>query len=185
MRMEATFILTELRTAEAAAVLLKIASAPEFADDEIRQAAVWGLGKSGAKRYEDLVPFLKDPERDVVLHAIAGFGADTPKGAIERLISELNSGDARIVPAASEALRNIGSELVLSSLIAVAKERSGGHDWLLATMGRLSADMVRSALKGDALLERLGPLLLLSNSENWVAEDSVDIDLKFLLKQNL
>jgi len=28
-------------------------------------------------------------------------------------------------------------------------------------------------------------MLLLSSTTNWVAEDTVDIDLKFLLKQNL
>jgi hypothetical protein len=67
----------------------------------------------------------------------------------------------------------------------VAKEKKGSIDWILATMGRLPADKVRAALKGDALLERLGPLLLLSGSENWVTEDTVDIDLKFLVKQNL
>jgi hypothetical protein len=44
---------------------------------------------------------------------------------------------------------------------------------------------VRRALAGDPLLERLGPLLLLAPSENWIANDMVDIDLKFVLKQNL
>jgi hypothetical protein len=185
MRMEAVFILTELRSPTAGDVLLGIANDADFANDEIRQAAVWGLGKAGAKRYDDLIAFLKDPERDVVLHAIAAFGADTPKRAIERLIEELMSGDTHLAPAASEALRNIGSELVLTSLITVAKEKKGSIDWILATMGRLPADKVRAALKGDALLERLGPLLLLSGSENWVTEDTVDIDLKFLVKQNL
>ena len=185
LRMEAVFILTELRSPGARDVLLRIAADPQFAEDEIRQAAVWGLGKAGLKRYADLVPFLNDAERDVVLHAIAAFGPDAPESVIVQLIAELTSCDARRAPAASEALRIIGSDQVLKNLITTAREKEGSIDWVLATLGRLSADEVRNALKGDPLLERLSPLLLLSNTENWITEDTVDIDLKFLLKQNL
>jgi hypothetical protein len=145
----------------------------------------WGLGKVGLRRYGDLVPFLNDGERDVVLHAIAVFGSDTPERVIAQLIAELISADARRAPAASEALRIIRSDIVLKNLIAAAREEKGEADWILATLGRLSAEKVRSALAGDPLLERVGPLLLLSSSTNWIAEDTVDIDLKFLLKQNL
>lgn len=74
---------------------------------------------------------------------------------------------------------------VLTNLITVAREKEGSTDWELATLGRLPANKVRNALKGDALLDRLAPLLLLSNTENWITEDTIDIDLKFLLRQNL
>jgi len=185
LRMEAVFILTELRSPGARDVLLRIASDTQFAEDEIRQAAVWGLGKAGLKRYSDLVTFLKDAERDVVLHAIAAFGPDAPEPVIAQLTAELISGDARLAPAASEALRIIGSDQVLKGLVTAAREKEGWTDWVLATIGRLPVDKVRNALKGDPLLDRLAPLLLLSNTENWITEDTVDIDLKFLLKQNL
>jgi hypothetical protein len=185
LRMEAVFILTELRSRGARDVLLRIANDPKFADDEIRQAAVWGLGKTGVKSYVDLVPFLGDTERDVVLHAIAAFGEDTPEPVIAQLVTQLFSGDERRAPAVSEALRMIGSDAVLRHLVAAAHQRNDSIDWALATLGRLPANRVREVLKGDRLLERLGPLLLLSDSANWIAEDTVDIDLKFLLKQNL
>jgi hypothetical protein len=185
LRMEAVFILTELRSPGARDVLFEITADPYFADDEIRQAAVWGLGKAGLKSYGDLVPFLKDMERDVVLHAIAAFGADTSKPVVDQLVDELFSGDARLAPAASEALRIIGSDVVLKSLITAAKGNRGPTDWVLATLGRLPAHKVRAALQGDPLLERLQPLLLLSDTANWITEDTVDIDLKFLLKQKL
>jgi hypothetical protein len=185
LRMEAVFILTELRSPGARDVLVKIATDQKFADHEIRQAAVWGLGKAGLKRYGDLLPFLNDADRDVVLHAIAAFGNDTPEPVIIQLITELTAGDKRRAPAASETLRIIGSDLVLKNLITVAREKKGSVDWIFATLGRLPAERVRTALKGDPLLERLGPLLLLSDTANWVADDTVDIDLKFLLKQNL
>jgi hypothetical protein len=44
---------------------------------------------------------------------------------------------------------------------------------------------VRAALAGDPILDQLTPLLLLSDRTNWIADDAVDIDLKFLLNQNL
>jgi len=185
LRMETVFILTELATPGARDVLMKIATDKQFANNEIRQAAVWGLGKTGLKRYADLVPFLSDSDRDVVLHAIAAFGSDTPEPVIDQIISELTSGDKQRAPAASEALRIIGSDSALKHLIVAAHEKKDSIDWVLATLGRLRVDKVRDALKGDALLERLRPLMLLSNSMNWIAEDAVDIDMKFLLKQNL
>lgn len=185
LRMEAVFILTELRSSNARDMLIKIAAAKEFADDEIRQASVWGLGKAGLKRYNDLIPYLNDAERDVVLHAVAAFGADTPDVVIAKLVTELMSGDTRRAATASEALRIIGSDLVLKNLIAAAHESKDSVDWVLATIGRLPAEKVRATLQGDPLLDRLAPLLLLSNATNWIAEDAVDIDLKFLLKQNL
>jgi len=37
-----------------------VAGRQQFEGDEIRQAAVWGLGKSGLKAYEELLPFIAD-----------------------------------------------------------------------------------------------------------------------------
>jgi hypothetical protein len=56
---------------------------------------------------------------------------------------------------------------------------------VVVTLGRLAPDKVRTALQGDDLLMQIEPLFLLNSSENWLAVDSVDIDLKFLIKQNL
>jgi HEAT repeat protein len=185
LRMEAVFILTELGGDRSRDTLVKIATDAGSAEDEIRQAAVWGLGKTGLKRYVDLMPFLNDAERDVVLHAVAAFGSDTPSAVIDLLIAELTSGDKRRAPAASEALRMIGSDDALRQLIGAAEGKNISIDWILATLGRFPADKVRTALKDNPLLDRLGPLLLLSNTDNWLAEDTADIDMKFLFKQNL
>jgi hypothetical protein len=185
LRMEAVFIMTELRSSGARDVLLRIANDRGFAEDEIRQAAVWGLGKAGLKSYRDVVPFLTDAERDVRLHAIAAFDSDTPASVVANLTTELTSDDPEKAPAASEALRLIGSDVVLRNLIEAARTKKGSIDWILATLGRLPVDIVRLALKDDPLLDRIQPLLLLSHATNWIAQDAVDIDLKFLLKQNL
>jgi hypothetical protein len=168
-----------------AKILNRVATDPRFEADEIRQAAVWGLGKAGLRRYEDLLPFIGDPDRDVALHAIVGFGCDANAAVIDRLIADLLAEDHTRAPAACEALRCIGSDLVLERLIAVKRGRNDPNPWLLATLGRLPADRVRATLAGDPILEQLAPLLLLSDRSDWIADDVVDIDLKFLLKQNL
>jgi hypothetical protein len=67
---EQVLILTELRTPGAGELLNMVATEPRFAGDEIRQAAVWGLGKAGLQQYADLTRFVFDADREVALHAI-------------------------------------------------------------------------------------------------------------------
>src|SRR5690606_37044554 len=92
MSMEAILILTELKTAFAREQLRSAAGDVRFRGDERRQAAIWGLGKAGLKSYGDLVPFIGDDEENAAFHAIAAFGADTPKPVIEELVSVLLDG---------------------------------------------------------------------------------------------
>ncbi len=185
LRMEAVLILTESNKPNARDILLRIAMDPRFAGDEIRQAAVWGLGKAGLKHYASLISFLGDPDPDVVLHAIAGFGTDVPTNVIDDLIREVNEANLRRAPAASEALRQVGSDAALARLIQAARTNNAPSEWLLATLGRFPESKVRRALAGDPLLDRVSPILLLSGSSNWMAQEAVDSDLKFLNKQNL
>jgi hypothetical protein len=185
LRMEAVLLLTESKRVSARPILLRIATDPQFADDEIRQAAVWGLGKAGLAQYADLVAFLGDRDSDVVLHAIAGFGADVPAPVIDDLIRVLVEPNSPIAPAASEALRHIGSDLAVSRVTQAARGGEAPSEWLLVTLGRFPESKVRHALAGDPLLSRVSPILLMSGQSNWLAQDTVDFDLKFLLKQDL
>ena len=89
LRMESVFILTELRNAFAHEELRRVAGRRDLVDEEIRQAAVWGLGKTGLKAYHELLPFLDDEDENVALHAIAAFGEDTPKVVIDALVPNL------------------------------------------------------------------------------------------------
>jgi hypothetical protein len=79
LRMEAVLILTELGSGFAKRELKRVAGDSRFAGDEIRQAAVWGLGKAGLKAYNDLIPFISDGDENVAMHAIVAFGNDTPR----------------------------------------------------------------------------------------------------------
>jgi hypothetical protein len=186
LRMEAVFILTELGASPFTSEQLnRIAADAAFEGQEVRQAAVWGLGKAGLKRYEDLLPFIDHADENLALHAITGFGADTPHAVIDRLVQDLVTGDPRRVPAASEALRIIGTESVLRALFTAATVQQPVPEWILATLGRLPPEQVRQQLRGSPLLERVSPMLLVSRAANWLANDLVTADITFLLKQNL
>ena len=184
LRMEAVLILTELGHSDFTHdLLVNIATDKAFAEDEIRQCAVWGIGKAGLCAYADLLPFIDDNEENVALHAIAAFGDDTPQGVIDRLIQDLTSGHPRRAPAASEILRSINSQAALTALIAAARTNPSG--WLLATLGRLPPNQLRELLQGDPLLDQISPMLLLSDADNWLAGEVIQTDISFLLKQNI
>ena len=185
MRMEAVLILTELKNAFAREELRRMADDQHLMGDEIRQAAVWGLGKAGLKAYDDLLPFIDDEDENVGLHAIAAFGADTPEAVIAKLVQALLTGHPRRSPAASEALRIIGNDDVLEALIEAAQTDGNVNHWALATLGRLSPDRVRARLAGTPLLEHVSPLLLISQGANWLSTEAALSDISFLLKQAL
>lgn len=184
LRMEAVFILTEMgNTPFARDQLTDIAASERFQEDELRQAAVWGLGKSGLRRYGEILRFIDDRDDDVALHAIAGFGPDTPPDIIARLVLDLAAGGERRRAAASAALAVIGSDNVITAIVAAAKTTA--NDWVLATLGRMPSDRVRRLLAGDSLLPRIAPLLLTAEDAHWLATEEKQTDLRFLLAQNI
>ncbi len=130
--MEAIFILSDLRTDFAREQLFNTAAMAAPQGDERRQAAIWGLGKVGHRAYGELLQFIADDDRDAALHAIAAFGSDTPRHAIDSLTGILVSGDPSRAPAASEVLRRIANEAVLRSLLSAADPMPS--DWVLATL---------------------------------------------------
>jgi HEAT repeat protein len=182
LRMEAVLILTELGSPFARSELVQLASDAKLAGDEIRQAAVWGLGKTGLKAYDQILPFIGDTDENLALHAITAFGSDTPEGVIRQLVSELITGDSRRASAASETLRLIANDAVVKCLIEAA---ASGHDWVLATLGRLPAALVTPAITGSELMKRIAPMLLMGEGANWLASEDRVMDIAFLTKQNL
>ena len=186
LRMEAVFILTELgHSPFTREQLNRVVADPRFEGDELRQAAVWALGKSGLKCYEDVLSFIDDADENLALHAIGAFGADTPRPVIDRLVQDLIVGDPRRAPAASESLRIIASDEVLWALVTAADAGQPVPDWIVATLGRMPPDRVRAALQDSFLLDQIAPMLLTAPGAHWLASETIGTDIAFLLKQNL
>ncbi len=186
LRMEAVFILSELgHSSFAREQLVSVTADSRFAGDELRQAAVWALGKAGLQCYEDVLPFIDNADENLALHAIGAFGADTPRPIIDQLVRDLIVGGRRRAPAASEALRIIDSDEVLRALVSAADISDPVPDWIVATLGRLSPDRVNAALQHSPLLDRVALVLLNAQGANWLASETVRSDIAFLLKQNL
>ncbi|HEX04224.1 MAG TPA: hypothetical protein ENH10_03585 [Bacteroidetes bacterium] len=186
LRMEAVLILTEIGDSNFTRDLLKsIVAHPRFAENEVRQAAIWGLGKAGLKAYEDLLPFIADEEESVALHAIGAFDANTPRRVIDRLVELLLHEDQRVAPAASEALRIIGSPKAISALHDAYRQNEYARNWILATLGRMPPETIRRELQGHDVLGALEPLLLCAPGVNWLSSEQMRTDIAFLLKQDL
>ena len=186
LRLEAVFILTELgHSPFTREQLNRVVSDPRFEGDELRQAAVWALGKAGLKCYEDVLPLIDDADENVALHAIGALGADTPRPVIDCLVQDLITGDRRRAPAASEALRIIASDEVLQALVTEANFGQPVQDWIVATLGRLPPDRVRAALQHSPLLAQIAPMLLTAEGAHWLASETIGMDIAFLLKQSL
>jgi len=184
LRMEAVLILTELGSVFAREELRRIAADHKFMGDEIRQAAVWSLGKAGLKVYDDLLPFIDDEDENVALHAIIALGEDTPKAVVEKLVQALQTGNPRRAPAASEALKNINNDSVVEALVEAVQIGGSAQGWILATLGRLSPEIVQQRLAGTPLLEQIAPMLLIAQGANWLSTEAAISDISFLVKQN-
>ena len=183
--MEAAFILTELGNSFARDQLRRVASDPRFMGDELRQAAVWGLGKAGLKSYEDLLPFTDDTDEGVAIHAICAFDSNTPDHILDHLVGDLVTGDRRRAPAASLTLRTIASERAMQALVAVAGTAKPAPDWIIATLGLMPEASVRRHVTSPRLLERVAPVLLTSEEANWLSSETAIGDVSFLAKQSV
>ena len=185
LRMEAVFILTELGNRLARDQLKCVASDPRFEGDELRQAAVWGLGKAGLKSYEELLPFIDDEDEHVAIHAIASFASDSPAPVLDLLVRDLVVENHRRAAAASLALRTIASDGVLKALLNVATTMEPVPDWIIATLGMMPEAKVREHVTYPEIMERIAPMQLLSGGANWLGSESTTSDISFLQKQNV
>ena len=63
--------------------------------------------------------------------------------------------------------------------------RVAPNDWIVATLGRMPPERVRSLLARDNLLSLISPLLVMAEGANWLASEEKRTDLRFLLAQDI
>ncbi len=185
LRMEAVFILTELGSSLARDQLKCVVSDPRFEGDELRQAAVWGLGKAGFESYEELLPFIDDEDEHVAIHAIASFASDCPAPVLELLVRDLVVENDRRAAAASLTLRTIASDGALKALLNLATTVEPVPNWIIATLGMMPEAKVREHVTCPEIMERIAPMQLLSGGANWLGSETTTSDIAFLQKQNV
>lgn len=186
MRMEAILILVELGAGEFTRnLLIDIADSNHFQGSEVRQAAIWGLGKTGFKDYDAVLPYIADSEENVALHAIAAFDENTPDNILDQLITHLLSGDVNLAPAASETLRIISSGAAINKLVQAYDQNQRARDWVIATLGRMNPELVKRQVSGHEVLAQLKPMFLCAPGANWLSSEQMKTDISFLIKQNL
>lgn len=193
LRMESILALSEFHGTElsqrCAELLAECAGNVAFAGDEIRQAAIWGLGKYGLRDYVHLLDFLDLPSDEERVHTVCGFGSDVDAGIVDTLITVLTNTDsserktagasyilAKIVPAAQSVPR----------LVAVRNHNSARtRNWVIATLGQMNPAAVRQHFTDATLTAQLEPIQLISAETNWTRSEQIGEMLAFVRKQTV
>lgn len=155
VRIEATFVLSELSTSQALDALEAIASFETRVPSEIRAAATWGLGQGYVARPDALLQFLDDDDFLVRLHALAAID-DLPTEVAETLRTWLSEDDLERAAAAAKLLQRHN---LVGPLLDAYEEGGVGRLWAVRALGGMAEDVVRAAA-GGRLTEELEKALL-------------------------
>jgi hypothetical protein len=181
-QMEATFILSEIPAPEASEALAAVAEAHLGRHEEVRSAAVWGLGTGAAPEPERAMEFTTDPDDRVALHAAAAIQVLSP-AAIETLRTWLRGADTRAASVAAALLAHNGQ---VEALVDAAAEKSNARLWAMQALGDLSPAAVE-AQAGDKLttemLEALAPLWV--QHQDWLRTSENEGALPLLAEQQV
>jgi len=181
-QMEAVFILSEIPASEAADALNAIGQAQTDRHEEVRAAAVWGLGTGAARAGELALAFTTDPNDRVALHAAAAI-QELPSAAIKTLRTWLREGDAR---AASVAAALLAHHDQIEVLLDAAAEDGAARLWAMRALGDLSPAKVKERADGRLtreMLEALAPLWV--QHEDWLRTAENEGALPLLAEQQV
>ena len=191
--MEAVFVLSEQRTSplasDAEQALVNIASNNEYGINEIRQAAIWGLGRAGLKAYRRLLDFLDAENEDERIHAAVAFAPELPSEVVRALVAILaddNASERKKSSAAYVLSTLLDRRIAVAELIALARS---GNDaakmWARAVLGSLPPEATAQALAGDPLAQEIRPLQLLAPGRNWTRNERVQADINTVRQQTI
>ncbi len=193
LAMEAILILAEFDgtplAGQCAAILTECANDIALAESELRQAAIWGLGLTGLKRYHELFQFLDAENEEERVHALAAFPSNLDIGTIRQLVEVLSDSQ-------SSARKKAGASYILSKthdahqaiplLVRLSQSANPAVvDWCVATLGQFDVAIVNELIKDQELLSKLRPLQLVSPAQNWIRQENASIRISFVSKQCL
>jgi hypothetical protein len=193
LRMEGVLALSELHgtplAIRCADLLTEYAQAEAFVGDEVRQAAIWGLGKDGLRAYARLLAFLDAPTDEELVHAVCAFGPDADAALADQLVGVLadQAAPERKRASASFVLaRTIQAHLSAPRLVALRTHAFAvTRDWALATLGQMSPAAIQHYVNDRALAAQLRPLQLTSPETNWTRSEQITDMLTFVRKQTV
>jgi hypothetical protein len=193
LRMEAVLALSEFHGTELATrcadLLTEYAQAEVLAGDEVRQAAIWGLGKDGMRAYARLLAFLDAQAEEELVHAVCSFGADADAAIADELVAVLTnqaSSERKRASVSFVLARIIPAHLSAPRLVALRTHGAAGtRDWALATLGQMSPAATKNYVTDPVLAVQLRPLQLTSPDTNWTRSEQITDMLMFVQKQTI
>lgn len=190
---EAVFILTELARdlpGESAAVQLLTwcANNGAFEGNEIRQAAIWGLGKAGAKQFTSLPQFFVGFPDEETIHAMEAFAEINSALAVSLLDSLLSEKvDERQKAIAMHLLitKCNPSDLIPLILRELEQVSDDIKARLIAILGSLPESQLDQHPMPRHLRMSLNAVQWLQPARNWLKEAITEATVNFLADQNL
>lgn len=171
IRIEATFVLSELPTREAMEGLAMISGSGSGCPSEIRAAAAWGLGQSDMADPEALLPLMDDGDLVVRLHAVVTV-EDLSAEVVQILQSWLSDGRSTRAATATLLLQRHHQT---DALLDAYESGGAARLWAVRGLGALPEVEVRQAagerLTGE-LETALAPLWL--GHHDWAGTEGKD-----------
>ncbi|TMC07901.1 MAG: hypothetical protein E6J41_15300 [Chloroflexi bacterium] len=156
VQMESVLALSEIPTITAADALVEAAESRDGRPDEVRAAAVWGLGTGTQADPSRLVRFTTDSTDVVAVHAAAALRA-LPDDVLTTLYRMLHSEDER---AAAVAAQVLARHRQIDLLIEASCEVGPARLWAVRALGDIPPDVVMAAARDlpTSLRESLEPI---------------------------
>jgi hypothetical protein len=168
-QMESMLALSEIPTIEAANALVEVAKSRDSRPEEVRAAAVWGLGTGSHPDPNRLVEFVIDGADLVAVHATAAL-RHLPDEVLTTLYRMLHSLDDRSAAVAAQVLAR---HRQIDLLVEAACEPGSAALWAIRALGDIAPDdmTITPGELPPSLRERLEPIWI--QHRDWLRVKSI------------
>nr|MDT0663477.1 hypothetical protein [Micromonospora sp. DSM 115978] len=140
-QMEAVLVLSEIPRPFAADILAEVAVETEARHQDVRAAAVWGLGLGATADPIRSLSFAADPNDLVALHSVAALPVDLPLQVASILSEWMTGGDERQAASAATILARHGE---VGRLLEVTASGGSGALFAVRALGDLPREVVEA-----------------------------------------